>query len=409
MPTEMNQIVAIGMMVIGIGCLITSVLVLRRAKIGQELKLTEVLANRLIGISDQNGLSQILAGAILDTGATAGYILTAPHPNAEELKLESVYSTDQSFEPVETISTDQGISGLAFRNQQLLSIRAKDHHDLINQEFSTAPACVMAVPIKIATGSESEQQSIGVLCLVGTKPGSRFSKDSLAVAGAYARVLSLEINQLQMLRFAQETVFSSLEEIADLLDAKDPFTAGHSRRTAEIAEKIASQLGTDREVIAEIRNGAKLLDIGKVAIPDTILKKQGGLTDEEFEIVKQHPLVSYSICKKLRLPESVLLLVRNHHERLDGTGYPDHLQGGELPLALRIIGVADAFDAMRCARHHRESLTIEQAIGQLLRDAGTKFDPMVIEALRELAELGTIDLLYAQDSPPNVTEETWAA
>jgi HD-GYP domain-containing protein (c-di-GMP phosphodiesterase class II) len=138
------------------------------------------------------------------------------------------------------------------------------------------------------------------------------------------------------------------------------------------------------------------------------LKKEGGLTGEELELVKQHPLVSYSICKKLMLPESVLLLVRNHHERLDGTGYPDHLQGGELPLAVRIIGVADAFDAMRCARHHRESMSIEQAISQLLRDAGTKFDPMVIEALRELAEQGALDLVYTQGSSSEA-EDAWAA
>jgi HD-GYP domain-containing protein (c-di-GMP phosphodiesterase class II) len=408
MPTEMNQIVAIGTMVIGLICLLSSVLLVRKAKLGRELKLTEVLAQGLIGNPGGDVLSQILTGVILDTRATAGYILTASNPDSEELKLDSFYSHDPSFEPVQTLSVDQGISGLVFRNQQLLSVRAKDHHALIQQEFQTAPTSVLAVPIKVANGSGSEQQSIGVLCLVGTKSGDRFSKDALAVAGAYAKVLSLEISQLQMTRFAQETVFSSLEEIADLLDAKDPYTAGHSRRTAKIAEKIAAQLGTDKEVIAEIRNGAKLLDIGKVAIPDTILKKEGGLTGEELELVKQHPLVSYSICKKLMLPESVLLLVRNHHERLDGTGYPDHLQGGELPLAVRIIGVADAFDAMRCARHHRESMSIEQAISQLLRDAGTKFDPMVIEALRELAEQGALDLVYTQGSSSEA-EDAWAA
>src|SRR5207249_4748221 len=117
-------------------------------------------------------------------------------------------------------------------------------------------------------------------------------------------------------------------------------------RVSELCVMISQKLRVAPEIVDELRNGALLHDIGKIGIPDHILTKPARLTEEEFAIMKQHPVIGYEICKPLGLGDAILSLIRNHHEKLDGAGYPDGLKGGELPLPLRIICVADAFDAM---------------------------------------------------------------
>ena len=187
---------------------------------------------------------------------------------------------------------------------------------------------------------------------------------------------------------------NSLQVLARTLDAKDPYTQGHSYRVSELCVMIAKKLHIAPEMIDELHNGALLHDIGKIGVPDAVLRKPDRLTDEEFEMMKKHPVIGFEICQPLGLGEGILMLIRNHHEKLDGSGYPDGLKLGELPLLLRIICVADAFDAMSSSRPYRKSMDTQVRNEQLNRFAGTQFDPIIVETLKGLLRNGELDELY---------------
>ncbi len=347
----------------------------------------------------QNALRAVLA----DTGATAGYVMLADAQEASQLTLAGSVLLDSKLQLNETQSVEQGISGLSFSNRQTILIHGQQSSSLLSEEFTTPVTSAIAIPLNMIEGAHNNGTSIeraaGVLVLATTGKALPLNSRHLEIAAAYGTVLSMLVHNLQMIEFSRETIMSTLQEFAEFLDAKDPFSVGHSRRTAEIADTIAEKLGVEAETRKEIWAGAQLMDMGKIAISDSILRKTSGLTDEEFDVVRGHPLVSFQICRKLRMPEGVLLIVRNHHERLDGSGYPDQLRGGELPLALRIVCVADAYDAMRCARHYREGMSSAEALQELMKDAGTKFDPGVIEAVRELTDEGVFEPLYEELRP----------
>jgi HD-GYP domain-containing protein (c-di-GMP phosphodiesterase class II) len=179
--------------------------------------------------------------------------------------------------------------------------------------------------------------------------------------------------------------------LAQSIDAKDPYTAGHTSRVAQYSVRIAGALGLDDATRREIEHGALLHDIGKIGVPDAVLMKPGPLDDAEWEAMRQHPLVACAILDGVDLSPTVLSMVRHHHENLDGTGYPDHLIGDELPLAARIARVADAFDAMTSDRPYRDALTLSAARAELRRNVGTQFCPEIVDAFEDLIDRGQLE------------------
>ena len=175
------------------------------------------------------------------------------------------------------------------------------------------------------------------------------------------------------------TVFS----LAKTIDAKDPYTAYHSSNVANYAKKIAKEMGLSNKEIDSIYLAGLIHDIGKIGMPDSILQKEGRLTEEEYTIMKKHPEEGYKIIKDIhRLQElGITDMVLYHHERPDGKGYPRGLSGVEIPLGARILGVADAYDAMTTNRSYRQKLAIETATNEITRNIGTQFDPIAANAL----------------------------
>jgi putative nucleotidyltransferase with HDIG domain len=176
-----------------------------------------------------------------------------------------------------------------------------------------------------------------------------------------------------------EAQASALEELSAALEATDPHTHGHSRRVARHAWMIARQLGLAPETVARIRAAAALHDVGKIYTPTSILRKPGPLTDEEFDVIKRHPVDGARMVAALGDGE-LRRIVRHHHERLDGTGYPDRLPGEEIPLGARIIAVADTFDAITSARPYRRPRSHKEALDVLKYEAGTQLDPQAVRA-----------------------------
>ncbi|HWV56315.1 MAG TPA: HD domain-containing phosphohydrolase [Longimicrobiales bacterium] len=171
---------------------------------------------------------------------------------------------------------------------------------------------------------------------------------------------------------------------AESIEAKDRYTYGHCARVAQYAVALAERLGFDEESLRWFRMGSFLHDVGKMATPAEILNKPGRLTQEEFEIMKQHTIVGDAIVADLDFPWDIRPIVRSHHEHWDGGGYPDGLAGEEIPLSARILCVADVFDALTTARPYREAMSPATALEIMRRDSGRIFDPMVFDAFVDL-------------------------
>lgn len=171
-----------------------------------------------------------------------------------------------------------------------------------------------------------------------------------------------------------------IRTLAQALEARDVYTQGHSSRVSDAAIMLAREIGLSREEQDIVRLGCLLHDIGKIHIPDAVLLKAGSLTDEEYQLMQRHPVVGEQICRPLVFARSCLTVIRHHHERWDGKGYPDKLQGDEISLFARIAAIADAWDAMTTDRPYRKALAAPVAFSILEDGAGTQWDPGLVPA-----------------------------
>lgn len=168
------------------------------------------------------------------------------------------------------------------------------------------------------------------------------------------------------------------------MEAKDPYTVKHQRRVTQIALTIADKMGLAGEVMEKLRIAGTLHDLGKVGVPTEILVKPGRLTDQEFSIIKTHPMVGFEILQPLELPLQTTQIVLQHHERWNGSGYPRGLSGSEILLEARILGVADVVEAMATHRPYRAALGLNLAMEELSRNQGVLYDPAVVQYCSEL-------------------------
>jgi putative two-component system response regulator len=191
------------------------------------------------------------------------------------------------------------------------------------------------------------------------------------------RTAELHRQQHRMERISTAT----LEALVNALEAKDPYLRGHSARVADFSANIATELGMNEEDVDRVRMAGRLHDLGKIGTRDAVVNKEGPLTAEEFEHVKQHVIIGAQILAPLTHLGDVVAMVKSHHERHDGTGYPDGLRGDEIPMGGRIIAAAEVYDALTTARPYQDKMTPEQAVERIADLAGTVIDPKVYEAL----------------------------
>jgi len=185
-------------------------------------------------------------------------------------------------------------------------------------------------------------------------------------------------------------VGSLLATFSAALEARDPYLRGHSARVTSIAADLARKLGWRGERLAALHLGGSLHDVGKIAVNASVLRKPGPLTDEELAQIKRHPVAGARLIEGVEDFRPALPYVLHHHERWDGAGYPHCLGREEIPVAARLLGVADAFDAMTSLRAYRPALTVEQALAELERCAGSQFDPALAETFVEAWRNGDI-------------------
>ena len=215
------------------------------------------------------------------------------------------------------------------------------------------------------------------------------------------RARSLEQRVLESLREVEQRERETLYRLAKAIEYRDVGTGIHLLRMSHYAELLAETLGLNEEEVATLTSAAPLHDIGKIGIPDAVLLKRGGLSDAEFAVMRQHPLIGYEILRdsQSRFVQMGALIALRHHERWDGSGYPEGLKGNQIPLPARIVAVADVFDALTSERPYKRAWSAEEAFDYMRANRGTLFDPAVVDAMFS-QEARILDILNASLVPP---------
>lgn len=220
----------------------------------------------------------------------------------------------------------------------------------------------------------------GWLAAVNHQRGGEFGTVEANLLSSVGTILGIHSSNIDLYRQQAELLAGVVRALSSAIDAKDPYTCGHSDRVARISVRLAQELGCDQETLKTIYLGGLLHDVGKIGIEDDVLRKPGKLTPAEFEHIKTHAEIGYNILRDLKQLGSVLPIVRHHHESWDGSGYPMGLAGEEIPFLARVVAVADAFDAMGSDRPYRKGMDEAKLDGIIREGAGQQWDRQVVEA-----------------------------
>ncbi len=275
-----------------------------------------------------------------------------------------------------------GIVGWVVENNQPLRIVNGQHEDKELESYLKRDdiTSALAVPLKI------KEKVFGVLSVSRKKNKEVFTKEDLNLITTYAAQAAGAIENARLYEKSEIQFIETVKTLAGAVDAKDHYTFGHSEEVTKYAVAIAEEMGFSKKEIRKIEIGARLHDIGKIGIPEDILNKPGKLTKEERKIINTHPKIAIEILKSATSLSDYTPLILFHHERYDGKGYPSGMVGKAIPIGARIIAVADAWNAMCSKRPYRNALHIEIAIEELKKNAGTQFDPEIVEALIRILE-----------------------
>jgi HD-GYP domain-containing protein (c-di-GMP phosphodiesterase class II) len=254
----------------------------------------------------------------------------------------------------------------------------------------------ISAPVKV-----SEVVS-GALAAIG--PDS-FSTEDLNLLTTLANMASKAIESAELHQQLRQSYFRTLHVLSHTLAARDPYSGAHGEAVAWLGCRLGERLGLGDEVIEALRAYGPLHDLGKIGIPDSVLLKAGSLTDEELEMCRQHTVIGEEIIRPLNPGPAVLSMIRNHHERWDGGGYPDGLSGEQIPVPARIVAVADAFHAIASHRPYRPGAILFTALREIRRLAGAQFDPTVVRALVDLWNTGELAKFTMRGAQPGETAE----
>ena len=339
-----------------------------------------------------------LKSAVNDLGASAGTVSLTCEEDHSVLLTEAAYGVKGDFEFPAVVTMGEGISGYVAKTGQPITLTAKDGEFIDCDGIGLPVKSAFCLPLVNrefqGVGVSHSELMIGAMTIINSEENVTLEPEELDLLQSLSSLLANAVHNARMEERSRATFIRTLESLATALEARDEYTRGHSQRVCDLSVMIGMRLGLLTDALEELRIGTILHDIGKIGVPDHILNKPSRLTEDEFNTMRTHPVIGYEICRPLMLSEGVLLIIRNHHEKLDGSGYPDGLKGGELPLSLRVVCVADAFDAMSSRRPYRGVMDMGHVMGEMSKGAGVQFDPVVVEALKELLTAGELDEMY---------------
>lgn len=234
------------------------------------------------------------------------------------------------------------------------------------------------VAVPLAAGGQAGVLTVYLGGLDGLSP------QVLEMVSTVGGIIAAAVRNSEIVRCIEKNYFTTVEALTAAIEAKDPYTRGHSRRVTRLAVALAERFGLSEADLRDLQYGATLHDVGKIGIRSHILNKTGRLTREEYETIKQHPIIGERIIEGVDFLQGARPIVRSHHERFDGMGYPDGLRDEEIPLMARIAAVADFFDALTSDRPYRKAYSVEETNTIIRQGIGREFDPMVA---REFVEI----------------------
>jgi HD-GYP domain-containing protein (c-di-GMP phosphodiesterase class II) len=241
---------------------------------------------------------------------------------------------------------------------------------------------LVAVPLR------SGKREMGIVTIY-LKEAARVSAEALAIVSIVASVTAAAVEHSQLVRRMETNYFSTVEALAAAIEAKDPYTRGHSKRVTQFGIVLAERFGVSDTELRTLQYGATLHDIGKIGIDEKILNKPGKLTPEEFEVIKHHPAIGERIIERVDFLQGARTVVRSHHERFDGTGYPDGLRDEEIPFLARVCCVADFYDALTSDRPYRRAFSVDTTIQYIKEGIGSMFDPVIAKEFLEMSPVLT--------------------
>jgi len=233
---------------------------------------------------------------------------------------------------------------------------------------------IMCVPLVV------NRKTIGVVEVLNKQDGSDFNGQDLEALMSVASTTAIAIENTRLHQSMVDGYKGTIEALAAAIDAKDPYTCGHSQRVTEYALLGGISLSLSREELEVLEYAGILHDIGKIGISDRMLCKPGRLTPKEWDIMRRHSTIGANILKNVPFLQPARELILHHHERYDGSGYPDGLKGEEIPIGARLLGVADAFDTMTTSRSYCAALDVQSALEELRQLSGTQFCPVAVDA-----------------------------
>lgn len=377
-----------------------------RVRLNEVTALLEVSSSMASSLKLQDTLARIVSEAVRVTeSAEKGTLLLLGEDG--RLTFRAAYGYDERPLVGLSIGPDEGYSYEVLKAGRPL-IFGNLREDPIHERFVTAnPGAVESAEINSSVGVPVELggRIIGVLCLDSTK-NDAFAQPDLRLLTGLAAQAAVAIERAELFERMRALYLSGIRTLVAAVDAKDPYTRGHSDNVAFYARRMAQKLGLDDEEVERIELAGLLHDIGKIGIADTILKKPGPLSREERETMMTHADLGAGILRGNEALVSLIPLVKHHHEWHDGHGYPDGLDGSAIPLGAAIIAVADAFDTMTSDRPYRRSRGLEWAMAEIRRCRGTQFRPEAADALLavlaedEAAGMPYVARLRKQDAGP---------
>jgi HD-GYP domain-containing protein (c-di-GMP phosphodiesterase class II) len=333
-------------------------------------------------------LQSVLADAVAALQAQRGCIVLA-HPQTGELQLRTVLAprlpahTQRCYSRTMAEQSFQGGASLLCRD-------VSAEHDLAN----IRSVRVGAMTSLICALLRSPRKRLGVLHLDRGPLQEPFDEDDFALADAIAASVAVGIESALLVEEQREQFIQTVTSLARAVEVRDNYTGNHTRRVTDYALLLGNELNVTATERHHLQVGTPLHDIGKIGIDDAVLRKPDKLTPEEFEHMKTHTVKGAAILESINALSPMIPIVRHHHERWDGKGYPDGLATEQIGRCARIVAVADAFDAMTSDRPYRNALPLEQAFAELVRQSGTHFEPACVEAFLRLRP--TIEALAGQ-------------
>ena len=333
------------------------------------------------GISNMQNIDTFL-GLILETvtnglGGKVGALLVLEE-DKKTLTTRCVYGTTVDPHRQKPVDVREGTAIYAI----LASRRPLLFSEIPADIKETRSFAYLAMTPMICAPLVMKEKTLGMLIVGGRKVPEMFEDDEVNLLANVAAQTAVSIENARLNQDMEKTYFETISALALAVDAKDRYSRGHLDRVADHCVMIARKLGLDAQDIQTLRDAARLHDLGKIGIPDEVLQKNGKLNEQEWILMRKHPEIGESIIKPIRSLSHLCDVVRHHHEKLDGTGYPDGLKGDAISPLVRIATVADIYDALTSERPYRSKMSPEQACAEL-RKMGGKLDQDIIETFAE--------------------------